>query len=97
ADLSGPKIRIGELSREPIELKADRRVTLSTEDVVGDAARISVSFSRLPQAVRPGNMLFLNDGYIQLEVKEVRKKEVRGKEVARNMVVGGELRSRQGI
>jgi pyruvate kinase len=92
ADLSGPKIRIGELSQEPIELKADRRVTLSTEDVVGDAARISVSFSRLPQAVRPGDMLFLNDGYIQVEVKEVR-----GKEVACNVVVGGELRSRQGL
>jgi len=92
ADLSGPKIRIGELSQEPIELKADRRVTLSTEDVVGDAARISVSFSRLPQAVRPGDMLFLNDGYIQLEVKEVR-----GKEVTCNVMVGGELRSRQGL
>jgi pyruvate kinase len=92
ADLSGPKIRIGELSQEPIELKADRRVTLSTGDVVGDAARISVSFSRLPQAVRPGDMLFLNDGYIQLEVKEVR-----GKEVTCNVVVGGELRSRQGL
>jgi pyruvate kinase len=92
ADLSGPKIRIGELSQEPIELEADRRVTLSTEDVAGDAARISVSFSRLAQAVRPGNMLFLNDGYIQLEVEEVR-----GKEVACKVVVGGELRSRQGL
>lgn len=92
ADLSGPKIRIGELSREPIELKADRRVILSTEDIVGDAVRISVSFSRLPRAVRPGNMLFLNDGYIQLEVEEVR-----GKEVSCKVVVGGELRSRQGL
>jgi len=92
ADLAGPKIRIGELSQEPIELKTDSRVTLSTEDVVGNATRISVSFSRLPQAVRAGDMLFLNDGYIQLEVKEVR-----GKEVACNVVLGGELRSRQGL
>ena len=65
---------------------------MSTEDVVGNATRISVSFSRLPQAVRAGDMLFLNDGYIQLEVKEVR-----GKEVACNVVLGGELRSRQGL
>ena len=91
ADLSGPKIRIGKLAQEPIELQADHRVILSTEDFVGDAARISVSFSRLPQAVRPGDMLFLNDGYIQLEVKELQ-----GKETACNVVVGGELRSRQG-
>lgn len=92
ADLSGPKIRIGKLAQEPIELQADHRVILSTEDFVGDAARISVSFSRLPQAVRPGDMLFLNDGYIQLEVKELK-----GKETACNVVVGGELRSRQGL
>lgn len=92
ADLSGPKIRIGKLAQEPIELQADHRIILSTEDFVGDAARISVSFSRLPQAVRPGDMLFLNDGYIQLEVKELK-----GKETACNVVVGGELRSRQGL
>jgi pyruvate kinase len=92
ADLAGPKIRIGELSPEPIVLKANRRVILSTENFVGDAARISVSFSPLPQAVRPGDMLFLNDGYIQLEVKEVRSKEV-----ACIVVVGGELRSHQGL
>ncbi|RPJ15126.1 MAG: hypothetical protein EHM37_04425 [Deltaproteobacteria bacterium] len=76
ADLSGPKIRIGELVQEPIALKADCRVTLSMEEFAGDAQRLSVSFSRLPQVVRAGDMLFLNDGYIQLEVKEVGAREV---------------------
>lgn len=92
ADLPGPKIRIGTLAREPIELQADHRVILSTEDFVGNAAGISVSFSGFPQAVRPGDRVFLNDGYIQLEVKEVK-----GKEAVCNVVVGGELRSRQGL
>ncbi len=92
ADLSGPKIRIGELVQEPIALKADRRVTLSTEEFAGDAQRLSVSFSRLPQVVRAGDMLFLNDGYIQLEVKKFGAREV-----ACKIVAGGELRSRQGL
>ncbi len=92
ADLPGPKIRIGELAREPIELKADRRVVLSTEKFAGDAERLPVNFSRLPQVVRPVDMLFLNDGYIQLEVKEVR-----GTEVVSRVLVGGELRSRKGV
>jgi pyruvate kinase len=37
----------------------------------GDAARLSLSLARLPRVVKPGDMLCLNDGYIQLEAKEV--------------------------
>jgi pyruvate kinase len=92
ADLPGPKIRIGELYQEPIELETDDWVTLSTEDFVGNAQRISVSFSRLPHVVKPGDMIFLNDGYIQLKVNEVK-----GNELECKVVVGGELRSRKGL
>jgi pyruvate kinase len=92
ADLPGPKIRIGELYQEPIELETDDWITLSTEDFVGNAQRISVSFSRLPHVVKPGDMIFLNDGYIQLKVNEVK-----GNELECKVVVGGELRSRKGL
>lgn len=92
ADLPGPKIRIGELYQEPIELETDDWVTLSTENFVGNAQRISVSFSRLPHVVKPGDMIFLNDGYIQLKVSEVK-----GNELECKVVVGGELRSRKGL
>jgi pyruvate kinase len=92
ADLPGPKMRIGQLATEPVELKPGEAFTLTTEDIVGDAGRASVTFSRLPQAVKPGNTLFLNDGYIQLEVTRVE-----GKDVHCRVVVGGELRSRKGL
>ena len=92
ADLPGPKMRIGELAEEPVELKAGDPFTLTAEDIVGDAARVSVSFSRLPKAVKPGDRLFLNDGYIQIEVREVEGSEVRCK-----VIVGGQLRSRKGL
>jgi pyruvate kinase len=92
ADLPGPKMRIGEFAEEPVELKADDPFTLTAEDIVGNAARVSVSFSRLPKAVKPGDRLFLNDGYIQIEVKEIEGAEVRCK-----VIVGGQLRSRKGL
>ena len=72
ADLPGPKMRIGELAEEPIELVPDDQFTLTTEDVVGDSSRVSVSFSRLPQTVKPRDRLFLNDGYIEIEVEQVK-------------------------
>jgi pyruvate kinase len=92
ADLSGPKMRIGNFGVEKIDLQSGERFTLTTDDVVGDQHRVSVSFDRLPQAVKPGNTLFLNDGYILLEVAEVR-----GADVQCVVKVGGELRSRKGL
>ena len=49
ADLPGPKMRIGNLGVEKIELKRDEPFTLTTDAVIGDQQRVSVSFSRLPQ------------------------------------------------
>ena len=92
ADLPGPKIRIGQLSREPVELKAGDLFTLTTEAVAGNAERVAVSFSTLPQSVKAGDMIFLNDGFIQLEVLTIQ-----GKEVTCRVIVGGELRSRKGL
>ncbi len=92
ADLSGPKLRIGKFGVEKIQLKAGDRFALTTDDIAGDEQRVSVSFGRLPQVVKPGNILSLNDGYIQLEVVEVH-----GAEVACVVKVGGELRSRKGL
>lgn len=92
ADLPGPKIRIGRLAQEPLELRPDDSLCLTTEEIVGDSQRVSVSFARLPQTVRTGHTIFLNDGIIQLEVVKVE-----GTEVLCRVLVGGELRSRKGL
>jgi pyruvate kinase len=92
ADLPGPKIRIGQLVTDPVELRSGDRFTLTTDDVAGSQQRASVTFDRLPRVVRPGDKLFLNDGYIQLEVVQVR-----GADVECLVKVGGELRSRKGL
>ncbi|NVN92551.1 MAG: pyruvate kinase [Desulfuromonadales bacterium] len=92
ADLSGPKMRIGKLKEEPVELSPGNPFVLTPDEIVGDDRRVSVSFKRLPQAVKPGDILFLNDGIIQVKVVSIA-----GNEVACEVVVGGELRSRKGL
>ncbi len=92
ADLPGPKMRIGTIENEPVELIPGATFTMTTEEIIGDVARVSVSFTRLPQAVKPGDTLFLNDGLIQLEVVSSGKTDVTCR-----VVVGGELRSRKGL
>lgn len=92
ADLPGPKMRIGKLATEPIELEAGEPFTLSTEEFVGDAHRASVTFSKLPQVVKKGDRLYLNDGLVQLEVDKVE-----GHEVRCTVSVGGPISSRKGL
>lgn len=62
ADLPGPKIRIGALAREPIELKRGDPFALTTDEIIGDRLRVFVNFPRLPAVVKRGNCLFLDDG-----------------------------------
>jgi len=94
ADLPGPKLRIGRLAQEGVALRAGDRFTLSAApgDAPGDADRVSVSFPRLPQVVRPGDTVFLNDGLVALEVERVE-----GAEVHCRVATGGELRSHKGL
>ncbi len=92
ADLSGPKMRIGQFAAEPIHLKPGDRFTLTTEDTVGSQERVSVTFARLPKVVKRGDRLSLNDGSILVEVAEVGDREV-----TCVVQVGGELRSRKGL
>lgn len=92
ADLPGPKMRIGHISNEPAHLSPGDIFILTTRTVLGNASMASVTFERLPVVVKPGNILFLNDGIIQLEVVKVSDVDVTCK-----VIVGGELRSRKGL
>jgi len=92
ADLPGPKIRIGQLTEEPIELKRGDTFTLTANATIGDRQRVFVNFPRLSSVVKPGDVLFLNDGIIELQVESIE-----GKDVHCRLIVGGELRSRKGL
>jgi pyruvate kinase len=91
ADLPGPKIRIGDLAQEGIELEPGDEYVLTGDDVLGDRRRVSVAFP-LADVLSPTDRVFINDGVIELEVVEITGRDVRC--IVRS---GGELRSRKGI
>ena len=91
-DLPGPKMRLGEIQDGPVELRRGQAFTLHSDTIVGDSTRASHSFPKLPQVVKPGDAIFLNDGYIELEVERVV-----GQEVQCRVLVGGPLSSKKGI
>lgn len=92
ADLPGPKMRIGRIDPDPMDLVAGREYSLRPGEDTGNESGACVSFDPLPRVVRPGDDLFLNDGLIQLRAERVEDGVVHCR-----VVVGGELRSRKGL
>jgi pyruvate kinase len=92
ADLPGPKIRIGKLEKEPVMLHKGNLITLTIDDSPGNEKRIPVSYKQLPESVSPGSLIYLSDGFIQL-----RCKEVSGKDVLCEVLIGGQLYSHKGL
>ena len=91
-DLPGPKIRTGRLKEERVWLEDSEEIVLTTDDIVGDASRISVTLETLPQDVSPGDSIFVNDGMIRLEVIDTTANEIRC-----NIATGGLLTPMKGI
>ena len=91
-DLPGPKIRTGRLKEETVWLKEGDDFILTNKQVVGDEHIASVSLASLPNDVSPGNIIFLNDGAIKLEVVSTTNSEIRSK-----VVVGGILAPKRGV
>ncbi len=94
ADLQGPKIRIGNFKEQSIRLEDGQDFTLdcSGNDYLGTQESVSVAYTNLAQEVQAGDYLLINDGLIELQVKQVE-----GAEIHCHVLEGGVLSNRKGI
>jgi pyruvate kinase len=95
-DLPGPKLRIGPLREDVVELTPGERLTFfcGDGDRPGDAREMSISWAGLPDAVEDGSILYLADGSVRLRVVDVRAGDC---ELDVEIEVGGAVASRQGL
>ena len=70
-DTKGPEIRLRDFKEGKVELKAGQTFTLTTEEVEGDASRVSITYKNLPNDVKPGNRILIDDGLIGMEVVSI--------------------------
>jgi len=92
-DLQGPKIRTGTLEGgQPVLLVDGARVTITTRDVEGNAETISTTYKQLPQDVKEGDRILLDDGLLELRVLGFDATEVECL-----VVHGGPLKEHKGI
>ncbi len=91
-DLQGPKIRIGTLDNNAINLVDGQEIILSTREPMDDRLQIPVLFDGLAREVDTGQRILLDDGLIELKVLDTTKEEIRCK-----VLSGGLLKSRKGV
>jgi len=92
ADLQGPKIRVGKFKDGKVTLKAGDRFILDAGCELGDDVRVGLDYKELPQDVKAGDVLLLDDGKIVFDVERVAGREVHS--VVRH---GGVLSNNKGI
>lgn len=92
-DLSGPKIRTGELKNdEPVRLISGSPFVITTRPVAGDEHQVSTNYHDLPRVVQPGTRMLLDDGALSLIVESATDTDV----ICR-VIDGGLLGERKGI
>jgi pyruvate kinase len=91
-DLPGPKIRLGELATEPLQLVAEQRFSLRPPGAPGDERGAPITYPGLAGDVRAGDRILLSDGAVELVVSGAS-----GDAVESRCVRGGSLRSGAGV
>lgn len=92
-DTKGPEIRTGVLKGgQKVMLQTGKEFILTTEEIEGDEAKVSITYEGLVEDVQIGSSILIDDGLIGLQVKEKR-----GKEIVCEIVNGGELGERKGV
>jgi pyruvate kinase len=95
-DLPGPKLRIGPLREDFVELTPGERLTFTCgdEERPGDARHMSISWGGLADSIEKDAILYLADGSVRLRAVDVRASS---NEVEVEIEVGGAVASRQGL
>ncbi|WP_305786402.1 pyruvate kinase [Symbioplanes lichenis] len=77
ADLQGPKIRLGKFADGPHQWDNGDVVTITSDEILGSKERVSCTYKKLPQEVKVGDRLLIDDGKVAVEVSAVDGNDIR--------------------
>ena len=93
-DLQGPKIRISAFKNDKVELKNGSKFTLDAnlDENKGDQNSVGIAYKSLPNEVKAGDVLLLDDGTIILEVERTE-----GSKILTTVIQAGILHNNKGV
>ncbi len=93
ADLQGPKLRIGVIKDNLVQLENGKEISITTKEKEGDSEEIYITYPQFPQDVKAGELVLIDDGKIHLKVIETNGKD----RVRCTILSGGPLSSKKGV
>ena len=93
ADLQGPKLRVGEIENDALEIVPGDFLTFTNEKCIGTKERIYVSYTNLHSDVKPGDSIMIDDGKLEVNVVEI----LPNNDVKVVVIMGGILSSKKGL
>ncbi len=75
-DTRGPEIRLRDFRQGSVALEKGQEFVLTTEDVLGDGAKASITYRELPGQLKPGNLVLIDDGRVTLEVRSCTETDI---------------------
>lgn len=91
-DTKGPEYRIGTFENKKIELQTGDTFVFTTEDCVGNAGRVGVSYKKLAEELEIGDTILLNNGLVSFKVTGIT-----GGDIATRVVVGGTVSDKKSM
>ena len=91
-DTKGPEIRLRDFEGGKAELKAGQTFTLTTEEMLGNAEKASISYKNLKNDISVGTTILIDDGLIEMEVTDIR-----GEEIVCRVINGGFVSNHKGV
>jgi len=92
-DTKGPEIRTGILENGSAELISGNEIILTTEKITGNDKKVSVTYENLPRNLERGSTLMIDDGLIELKVREIQEDT----EIICDIIYGGKLGNSKSI
>lgn len=91
-DTKGPEYRIGIFENDKIDLCDGDTFTFTTDEVIGNSSRVSVSYKGLPAEINPGDKILVNNGLLIFEAVEIS-----GNDIVCKVINGGTLSNRKSM
>lgn len=92
-DTKGPEIRLKDFADGPIELEEGQTFTLTTRDIMGNQNEVAITYADLPNDVAVGSHILIDDGLVELQVKEIKN----GTDIVCVVNNGGRVSNKKGV
>lgn len=92
-DLQGPKLRIGLIENDAVELIKGQKLILTCNEMIGNSSMVCIRYIDLAKDVKPGEMILIDDGRIELRIDKI----LNSTDVESTVMTAGILKSKKGF